>query len=85
MSPAAEIATGDQDGKESPMKAKAATLTTGIGMTLALIAPAAQAAVVWGDGAAATPSTLTVKAATNHRAHSTTTHTPNYQALKNSI
>jgi hypothetical protein len=50
------------------MKARATTLTIGIGMTLALIAPATQAAVIWGGGAAATPSTPTIKANTNHRA-----------------
>jgi hypothetical protein len=47
------------------MKARATILM--IGITLALIAPAAQAAAVWGDGATATSSTMTFKANTNHR------------------
>jgi hypothetical protein len=67
------------------MKARATTFTLGIGMTLALIAPAAQAAVVWGDGAAATISALTVKANTYHRDRSATALAPNYQALKERI
>jgi hypothetical protein len=49
------------------MKAKSTTLMIGIGMTFALIAPAAQAAKVWGGGAAAvTNAGLTVRANTNH-------------------
>jgi hypothetical protein len=65
------------------MKARATTLT--IGMTLALIAPAAQAAVILGGGAAVAPSTLTVKATTNHLNHGTTARAANYQALKERI
>jgi hypothetical protein len=72
------------------MKARATTLMIGIGMTFALIAPAAQAAVVLGDGVAATPSTLTLTASTNHRGTNhrdlrTTDFAHNYQALKNSF
>jgi hypothetical protein len=67
------------------MKARATTLTIGIGMTLALIAPAAQAAVILGGGVAATPSTLTVKATTNHLNHGTTARAANYHALKERI
>jgi hypothetical protein len=72
------------------MKARATTLTIGIAMTLALIAPAAQAAVILGGGAAASPSALTVKANTNHRATNhldtrTTESGPNYLALKERI
>jgi hypothetical protein len=57
-------------------------------VALAALPSLAHAAVEWGGGAAAAPSTsLTLKDSTNHRNHTTrrdhaTNPAPNYQALK---
>jgi hypothetical protein len=67
------------------MKTKATTLMIGIGITLALIVPVAQAAPEWGGGAAATPSARTLRTNTTVR-HLTTTEPAHYfQVLRNSF
>jgi hypothetical protein len=58
--------------------------TLAMGTTLVLVAPLADAAPQWGDGAAATPSARTVFRTNAHRAGAIATEPANlFQVLRN--